>query len=108
MSHYLAIDGYAEELRLKLICTATTDAPCRMRDPSDPDREEWHEGDPDLTPGHPCWAVEWSEEAGWESVASATDVEWPRIPVTVEYDEGVIVAPVAPQPDLFTEPRADQ
>ena len=99
MNHYLTIEDDWDELRLKLVCTATPDAPCRMR-PSDDTREEWRDDDPDLTPGHPCWAVEWAEEGGWETVASADDAKWPRIPVTVEYDEGVVIAPVAPHPAL--------
>ncbi len=95
--HYLTIDD-DDELRLRLVCTATPDAPCRKR-PSD-DRETWDDYDPDLTSGNPCWAVEWAEEGGWESVAGADGVEWPRIPVTIEYDEGVLVAPVFPEPIL--------
>ena len=49
MNHYLTIDDGWGELRLKLVCTATPDSPCRMR-PSD-DRETWNDGDPDLTAG---------------------------------------------------------
>ena len=59
--------------------------------------------DPDLTAGHECWAVEWAEDGGWETVAAADDVTWPRIPVSVECDEGVIIAPIAPQPTLDGE-----
>ena len=98
MSHYLTIDADWDELRLKLVCTATPDAPCRMR-PSD-DRETWHDDDPDLTAGHECWAVEWAEAGGWETVAAADGAQWPRIPVSVECDEGAIIAPIAPQPTL--------
>ena len=100
MSHYLTISDDWDELRLKLVCTATPDAPCRMR-PSD-DRETWNYGDPDLTAGHECWAVEWAEMGGWETVAAADGVTtWPRIPVSVECDEGVVIAPILPQPILF-------
>ena len=100
MSHYLTISDDWDELRLKLVCTATPDAHCRMR-PSD-DRETWNDGDPDLTAGHECWAVEWAEMGGWETVAAADGVTtWPRIPVSVERDEGVVIAPILPQPILF-------
>lgn len=57
-------------------------------------REAWREGDTDLTAGHPCWALEWAEE-GWETVVGAEGVQWPRIPVTVQYDEGVVIVPIA-------------
>ena len=99
MSHYLTIEEGFDGPRLALVCTATPDAPCRMR-PDDDTRESWHHGDPDLTPGHPCWAVEWAEDGGWETVAAAGGATWPRIPVTVEYDEGVVIAPVATHPAL--------
>ena len=101
MTHHLTIEEGFDGLRLKLDCTATPDAPCRMR-PSD-DRETWNDDDPDLTAGHECRAVEWAEDGGWETVAAADDVTWPRIPVSVECDEGVIIAPIAPQPTLDGE-----
>ena len=96
MSHYLTIEDTGDELRLALVCTATPDAPCRKRPSTD--RESWHDDDDDLTSGHECWAVEYASEGGWETVVGAVGAQWPRIPVTVAYVEGVELAPVAPHP----------
>ena len=99
MSHHLEIDfDMMSGPELRLVCTATPGSPCRMR-PAD-DREHWSYSDPDLIDGE-CWAVEWVEAGGMETMASADDVTWPTIPVTVAYDEGVVLAPVAPHPPLW-------
>ena len=101
MSHHLEIDfGMMSGPELRLVCTATPGSPCRMR-PAD-DRESWSYDDPDLIDGE-CWAVEWVEGGGMETMASADGVTWPTIPVTVEYDEGVVLAPVAPHPPLWPD-----
>ena len=63
--------------------------------------ESWSYNDPDLIDGEKCWAVEWVEGGGMETTASAEGVTWPTIPVTVDYDEGVVLAPVAPHPPLW-------
>ena len=101
-THYITLRsdmnaGHRGEVVLDLICTAAPGADCRKR-PADPTREEWPLDDPDLIDGE-CWAVEWVAEGGWETVAT-DHAEIGRIPVAVEYDEGVLVAPVAPHPVL--------
>lgn len=100
MSHHLEIDFGMRGPELRLVCTATPGSPCRMR-PAD-DRETWSYNDPDLIDDE-CWAVEWVEGGGMETMASADGVTWPTIPVTVEYDEGVVLAPVAPHPPLWPD-----
>lgn len=81
--HHIAIE-WDEEPRLRLTCSAAPGAPCRMR-PAD-DRETWYVGDPDLVDGD-CWAVEWVEAGGWESVGwQGRDI--PPIPVVVDFGEG--------------------
>ena len=101
-THYITLSsnmtaGHRGEVVLDLICTAAPGADCRKR-PADPTREEWSVDDPDLIDGE-CWAVEWVTEGGWETVAT-DHAELGRIPVAVEYDEGVLVFPVAPHPVL--------
>ena len=106
MSHHLEIDfGMMSGPELRLICTATPGSPCRIR-PAD-DREHWHHDDPDLIDGE-CWAVEWVECVGMETMASADGVTWPTIPVTVEYDEGPVIAPIAPHPLLWPPSNSER
>lgn len=97
--HWLAIDADWGEPRLKLVCTAARGAYCRKRHP-DPDVEEWLPDDPDLIDTDRCWAVEWAEDAGWESVQVAEGAEFPPIPVSVACDEGPVLAPILPHPTL--------
>ena len=88
MDHYLQVVSYdGGDPSLRLMCTAPPDAPCRRR-PVDPYQETWT----DTTPGHECWAVEWIEEDGWESVATETDGILFSIGVQVYYDEGPVIA----------------
>ena len=100
MTHYITLSsnmiaGHRGEVVPNLICTAAPGADCRKR-PADPDREEWSLDDPDLIDGE-CWAVEWAAEGGWETVAT-DHAEIGRIPVAVQYDEGVLVAPAEEEP----------
>lgn len=97
--HWLAIDADWGEPRLKLVCTAARGAYCRKRRP-DPDVEEWLPDDPDLIDTDRCWAVEWAEDAGWESVQVEEGAEFPLIPVSVTCDEGPMLAPILPHPTL--------
>ena len=97
--HWLAIDADWGEPRLKLVCTAARGAYCRKRHP-DPDVEEWLPGDPGLIDTDRCWAVEWAEDAGWESVQVEEGAEFPPIPVSVTCDEGPMLAPILPHPTL--------
>ena len=62
------------------------------------ERGDTYYADADLIDSGVCWAVEWAEDGGWGTVAAAEGVTWPLIPVTVEYDEGVLVAPITPHP----------
>jgi hypothetical protein len=91
-----AIELYAEngEIRPRLVCTAAPDAPCRKRPTVE--RDSWNDEDPDLTPGHPCWAIEWVEAAGFEDGVAwgSRDGVIASIPVRVSYDEGVYLDPV--------------
>lgn len=97
--HWLAIDADWGEPRLKLVCTAARGAYCRKRHP-DPDVEEWLPDDSDLIDTDRCWAVEWAEDAGWESVQVEEGAEFPPIPVSVTCDEGPMLAPILPHPTL--------
>lgn len=95
VNHHIEIDTSYGAPRLVLVCTATPGSDCRKR-PTD-DREAWQIEDPDLVDGE-CWAAEWIEAAGWDDIVRALDdTPWPRIPVTVHYDEGVNVAPIPPR-----------
>ena len=100
MGHYLRIHDDYDEIRLALVCTAAPGSPCRLR-PAD-GREDWTYADADLIDSGVCWAIEWADEGGWETITAAEGVTWPMIPVTVEYEYGIgpVVAPVVPQPDL--------
>lgn len=99
--HWLAIEqGIDFEPRLKLVCTAAPGAKCRLRPPDD--REEWHLDDPDLVDSGTCWAVQWAEDGGWETIqCEDTEVEqFGRIPVTVSNDDGPVLHPVEAHPIL--------
>ena len=83
---------------LRLVCTAIKGADCRKR-PADDDRESWCLDDPDLIDGD-CWAVEW-----WDAVSGEhciADEPW-LIPVSVKYDDFLMVSPAAPEPLLPIE-----
>lgn len=58
--------GYADGSRLVLRCSAGPDAICRRR-PVDVDQESWDEST-ETTPGHECWAVEYVDEGGIETL----------------------------------------
>lgn len=99
-THHLQLIAEDGEIRPRLTCTATSDAVCRRR-PVDPDQESWTDED-ETTPGHQCCAVEWAEDAGWDTVTAADGI-LSSVDVEVTYDEGVIVdlAPSEPTlPDL--------
>lgn len=100
MSHHLRINDDYDAIRLELVCTAAPGSPCRLR-PAD-GREVWTYDDADLIDSGVCWATEWADEGGWETIAAAEGVTWPLIPVTVEYEYemGPVVAPVIPQHEL--------
>ena len=95
MDHYLQVVSYdGSDPSLRLMCTAPPDAMCRRR-PVDPYLESWTDEDEnEMTTGHECWAVEWIEEDGWESVATETDGILFSIGVQVYYDEGPVIAAV--------------
>lgn len=56
-THYIELYADRGEVHPRLVCTAPPDAPCRQRPAVE--RETWAYSDPDLTPGHQCWADEW-------------------------------------------------
>lgn len=95
--HHLELVAEDGEIRPRLTCTATPDAPCRRR-PVDPDQESWTDED-ETTPGHECWAVEWVEYAGWDTVTAADGI-LSSVDVEVSYEEGVVVDLTPPQPTL--------
>jgi hypothetical protein len=102
--HFLVIEqGIDFEPRLKLECTAAAGAECRMR-PAD-GREEYYLDDPDLVDGGKCWAVEWVEDGGWDTIQCEEGEEFPRIPIEITNDDGPVIHPAAPHPLL---PSADQ
>ena len=96
-THHLQLFAEDGEIRPRLTCTATPDAVCRLR-PVDPDQDSWTEED-ETTPGHECRAVEWAEEAGWDTVIAADGI-LSSVDVEVGYDEGVIISLTSPQPPL--------
>ncbi len=96
-THHLQLFAEDGEIRPRLTCTATPDAVCRRR-PVDPDQESWTDED-ETTPGHECWAVEWAEDAGWDTVTAADGI-LSSVDVEVTYEEGVVVDLTPPQPTL--------
>lgn len=100
-THYLAICTDDGEPRLTLVCTAAPGADCRKRPKDANEREGWYMDDPDIEwVDGPCWAVEYAEDGGWETVQCEEGASFPRIPVSVVYDEGPVIAPIAPHPLL--------
>ena len=97
--HFLAINSDWDEPRLKLVCTATKGADCHKQHP-DPTVEAFYPDDPDLIDTDTCWAVEWAEDGGWETVAVKEGAEFPMIPVHITNDEGPVVEPIEPHPLL--------
>lgn len=96
-THHLQLFAEDGEIRPRLTCTATPDAVCRRR-PVDPDQESWTDED-ETTPGHECWAVEWIEDDGWDTVTAADGI-LSSVDVEVTYEEGVGVVLAPPQPTL--------
>lgn len=92
--HHLEMHADRGEITLRLTCTATPDAPCRRR-PTNPDAETWTDDDK-TTPGHDCWAVEWIDNGGWDSVTWGPETgTLASVPVDVSYDHrGVLAQPV--------------
>jgi hypothetical protein len=96
-THHLQLFAEDGWIQPRLTCTATPDAACRRR-PVDPELESWTDED-ETTPGHECWAVEWIEDAGWDTVTAADGI-LSSVDVEVAYDEGMIVDLTTPQPTL--------
>lgn len=102
--HHLAICDDMDELRLKLVCTATKGADCHKYHP-DHTVETWDLDDPELLDGDRCNAVEWAEDGGWETVRAEDGAEFPMIPVHVTLDEGPVLSPVLSRPTLLIQPE---
>ena len=96
-THHLQLFAEDGEIRPRLTCTATPDSVCRRR-PVDPGLESWTDED-ETTPGHECWAVEWAEAAGWDTVTAADGI-LSSVDVEIAYDEGVVVDLAPPHPTL--------
>ena len=104
-THHLQLFAEDGEIRPRLTCTATPDSVCHRR-PVDTDQESWTDED-ETTPGHQCWAVEWAEDGGWDTVTAADGI-LSSVDVEVTCDEGVVVDLAPPQPTLpdLAEPSA--
>lgn len=87
--HFIELYADRGEIAPRLVCTATPGAPCRKRPAVE--RESWSADDPDLTPGHPCWAIEWIEAVGFADGVTWTpsDDVIVSVPVGVSYEESV-------------------
>ena len=96
-THHLQLFAEDGEIRPRLTCTATPDAPCRRR-PVDTDQESWTDED-ETTPGHECWAVEWAEDGGWDTVTAADGI-LSVVDVEVSYEDGPVISLAPPQPTL--------
>lgn len=92
--HFIELYADRGEIAPRLVCTATPDAYCRRR-PVDRDIETWDD-DTETTPGHECWATEWIDAGGWDSLTWAPESGvLASVPVHVSYDHrGVLVEPV--------------
>lgn len=87
--HYIYLVIEDNEVRTRLRCEAVETAPCRMRPENWEAMESWTEEEC-VTSGHPCWAVKFIEDGGDEQLYG-TDQVLGRVPVTVEYADGVEV-----------------
>ena len=106
--HHLEMHADRGEITLRLVCNATPDATCRRR-PTNPDAETWTDDD-ETTPGHDCWAVEWIDNGGWDSITWGPETGTiASAPVDVSYDHrGVLAEPVTlPDPADLLPVTAD-
>jgi hypothetical protein len=99
----IGIDNGSNDLALRVFSDPvfrTVDREAAVA-PSADERESWTLGDPDIDwVAGDCWAVEWVDEGGWETVQCDEGATFPRIPVSVSCDEGPVIAPVTPHPLL--------
>lgn len=87
--HYIELVVEDNEVRTRLMCKAAETASCRMRPDGWEAMESWTEEEC-TTSGHPCWAVKFVKDGGDEQLYG-TDQILGRVPVTVEYADGVEV-----------------
>lgn len=91
MSHYLQI---GEDLEVTFHCDNPPNAPCRRRPPKWVEDEGDSYTDEEATePGHKCWAVDWVEAIGMDDAIVASTVLG-RIPVSLSFEDGVVLEPV--------------
>lgn len=108
--HFLEVTvEESRDPRLDLVCTAEVGAACRRRPPAEDKRERWNDDDPDLIDGA-CWAVEFVDAYSLSDTAwCGNDATLARIPVAIDYDEGLILSPVVPHQALdLVMPDAEQ
>jgi len=94
--HVIQVVAEFGELNMKFVCNAVAGSPCKRR-PANQDLDEWpHDYEGEMIENAECWAAEWVSAGGWESIMPDVDGIYASIPVTVDYDDGVIVRPVEP------------
>lgn len=98
--HVIQVIADFSELKLEFVCNAVAGSPCRMR-PADPGVEEWDSDYEGKLVSSECWAVEWVSAGGWESVIAPHAGVYATIPVSVDYDNGVVVDLIHPQTTLL-------
>jgi hypothetical protein len=91
--HRIEVLSHSRELSLRLVCHAPEGADCKKR-PADSSVGEWDGDWENADQGEfvytdECWAIEYQEDGGWESLFTITDGVWGSIPVSVAYDDGV-------------------
>ena len=94
--HHVELKLEGGELHRGFTCTAPANASCRRR-PKDADQRESWTSEEATEPGHQCWAVEWVEAVGIEDaiIGAVDDQVLASVPVTISFEEGVGVEPIA-------------
>lgn len=97
--HVVEVVAEFGELNLRFVCNAVAGSPCRRR-PAEKDWNEWPENYQGEMVDSDCWAAEWVSECGWESIMPNKDGVYASIPVSISYDDGVVVTQVESQTSL--------
>jgi hypothetical protein len=95
IDHRIEVFSHSRELSLRLVCYAPAEANCKKR-PADTSVSFWDGDWEDADQGEfvytdKCWAIEYEEDGGWESLFTVTDGVWASVPVSVAYNDGVEV-----------------
>jgi len=97
--HVIEVVAEFGELSLKFRCNAVPGSPCKRR-PVDSELEEWPSDYQGEMVDADCWAAEWVSECGWESIMPNNDSVYASIPISISYDDGVIVTQLESQTSL--------